>query len=82
MQKSYPLSNATTVLLERSFLQHPPKDDQVPRFAEIQRRLESLARGICTLLPDSPEQKEFIRCVREAGFWAEEAIKKNEFGGR
>jgi hypothetical protein len=82
MIKEYELSNQTTVALEKAFVQHPVKQGQEDRLKTIHDRTEGIARQFCKLTPDSMEQREMIRCMREAAFWAKEAIVKNEHGIR
>lgn len=78
--KTYPLSNQTQLVIDRAFLSHPVKQDQEDRLKHIHDRVENLARQLAGIMPDCMEQREMIRTLREAMFWGQEAIKKNELG--
>lgn len=78
--KTYPLSPATQSKLEKAFLSHPPLQDQAPRFESINEKLLQTGRYLCGLTPDSEEQREMLRHLKIAQWYAEEAIRKNEMG--
>lgn len=80
--KTYEISNQTQVMLDKAFLMHPPSQDQSDRKEHIRARIEAITRQVAALVPDCNEQRELIRCMREAIFWGHEAIAKNEIGGR
>jgi hypothetical protein len=80
--KTHELSNQTQILIDRAFVMHPSRADQEDRVRHIHDRIESMTRQLATLMPDSTEQREMIKCLREAMFWGQEAIVKNEIGGK
>lgn len=76
--KTYELSAKVQSLVEKSFQSHPPTQDQAPRLEAINERLLQMSRYLCGLTPESAEQTLMIRSLKEAQFWATEAISKNE----
>lgn len=78
--KTYTIGGKTVATLEKAFLSHPASQDQAQRLEKVHERLSQAARFLCTITPDSDEQQRMIRCIQEAGFWAKEAMVKNEVG--
>lgn len=78
--ETYPISGKTQQVLEKAFLSHPLSQDQQQRLEKVHERLGQAGRFLSTLTPDSEEQRRMIACLQEAGFWAREAIAKNEVG--
>lgn len=64
--------------LDNLFKYHPPKGDQVERFAEIREAAQNFAQVIVDLTPESPEQTLAIRKVHSAMMDANSAIACNE----
>lgn len=77
---TYQIKGATQATLDKAFMSHPLSQEQNQRLEKVHERLFQAARFLCTLTPDSPEQQRMIQCLQEAGFWAREAIAKNEVG--
>jgi hypothetical protein len=76
--KTYEPNAQTAATLEKAFMSTPTMQDQAPRFEAITEKLLQLGRYLCSLTPASSEQTLMIRNLQEAGFWAKEAIIKNE----
>lgn len=64
--------------LDNLFTYHPPKGDQVERYAKIREAGLALARVISESTPPSADQSAAIRKVREAVMTANAAIACNE----
>ncbi len=77
--KTYEASPRTS-LLEKAFRSHPPTQDQLPRLEAMNEKLLQVGRYLCSLTPDSEEQRKMVEKLQEAHFWAKEAISKNEQG--
>lgn len=76
--KTYEMSPALAARLEKAFQQHPITTDQQQRIEEITQRLSQAARRLCQLTPESAEQTRMLNALKDAGYLAEEAIRKNE----
>lgn len=77
---TYQISGKTQATLDKAFMSHPLSQEQNQRLEKVHERLGQAARFLCTLTPDSDEQRKMIECLQAAGFWAREAISKNEVG--
>ncbi len=64
--------------LDNLFRHHPPKENQVERFAEIREAAQTFAQVIVDLTPESAEQTLAIRKAHEAMMQANSAIACNE----
>lgn len=76
--KTFEPSPRTAAMIEKSFRSHPLTQDQLPRIDSIKEKLNQVGRFLCSLTPDSDEQRTMMAKLQEAGFWAQEAITKNE----
>lgn len=76
--KQYEVSPGTAQKVEKAFLAKPLSQDQVQRIEKVDERLGQLARQLAQLTPECAEQTTMIDRIREVGFWAREAIHKNE----
>ncbi len=76
--KTFELSARTSGALDKAFRSHPLSQDQVPRIDAIKEKLLQVSRYLCTITPDSDEQRLMLTKIQEVGFWAGEAISKNE----
>lgn len=77
---TYTIGGKTQAVLDKAFLSHPLSQEQNQRLEKVHERLAQAGRFLSTLTPDSDEQRKMIQCLQEAGFWAREAINKNEVG--
>ena len=64
--------------IEKCFTYHPPKEDQVARYAEIRQNCKLTAELINQLCPDSREKSLAFTKLEEAVMWANAAIARNE----
>ena len=64
--------------LDNLFKYHPPKGDQVQRYAEIREAAQAFSQVIVDLTPASPEQTLAVRKVHDAMMQANSAIACNE----
>jgi hypothetical protein len=64
--------------LERRYRHHPPKGDQVERYAAIRAGVLRAATLIRDLTPCSPEQARALNALDEAMMLANAAIARNE----
>jgi hypothetical protein len=64
--------------LEQRFTHHPPKGDQVVRYAELRGRAHQLAAHINVACPESREKSLAITHLEEAVMWANAAIARHE----
>ena len=80
--KTYDLSPRTSQTLDRAFFQMPFTDDQQQRIEAINEKLRQTATFLAKMTSECPEQTLMVRAIQEAGFWAREAIHKNESGGK
>lgn len=71
-------SARTANALEKAFRSHPISQDQSMRLDSITEKLLQVGRYLCSLTPDSDEQRLMLQKLQEAGFWAKESISKNE----
>lgn len=76
--KTYELTATVASRVEKAFQQHPVTQEQQQRFEEINQKLSSVARRLCQLTPESPEQTRMINALKDAEYLALEAIRKNE----
>lgn len=64
--------------LDNLFSYHPPKGDQIKRYAEIREAAQAFAQVIVDVTPASAEQTLAIRKVHDAMMQANSAIACNE----
>lgn len=69
---------AMNIDLDNLFTYHPPKGDQVERYAKLREAGKALAQSILDNTPPSADQSAAIRHVREAVMTANAAIACNE----
>lgn len=67
-----------TERIESDFTYHPPKGDQVERYAMIRAAAKTLAHDIVTITPESREQSLALTNLEQAVMWANAAIARNE----
>lgn len=76
--KKYDLSPAQQGLLERSFMMITNRDGWAEKFEAINEKIAQTGRYCVCLTPESKEQVLAIEKLREAAYWFEQAIRKNE----
>ena len=64
--------------LDRDFVYHAPKPDQLPRYEEIRAMGKIFAALIIQYCPDSREKSLALTKLEEACFWANASIARNE----
>jgi hypothetical protein len=64
--------------IEKSFMYHPPKPDQVPRYELLRAQGKNLANEIHVRCPDSREKSLALTKLEEVIMWANAAIARNE----
>lgn len=64
--------------IERSFVFHPPKEDQRDRYIMIREAARKLAKQIANNTPPSREQSLSLTHLEETVMWANAAIARNE----
>jgi hypothetical protein len=64
--------------IANDFTHHPPKGDQVERYAMIRAGAKTLAGDILLLTPASREQSLALTNLEQAVMWANAAIARNE----
>ena len=72
------LTDAKRAQIERDFTYHPPKGDQVTRYAQIRDKAKEFALLLAELTPDSPEQDEALSLLNLSTMSANAAIARNE----
>lgn len=60
--------------LDRLFTYHPPRADQIPRYAAIRQAARAFADVVVLNTPDGPDQCAAVRKIREAMMTANAAI--------
>ena len=77
-----PLGYSPTIeykeLIERAFVYHAPKPDQLPRYTEIRSKAREFAELLTVDCPQSAELTLAIRHIQEAVAFANMAIAVNE----
>lgn len=68
----------TDAQLENKFMHHPPKGDQVERYAEIRAQIMATAIMCVGLTPCCPEQARALNALDEAMFLFNAAIARSE----
>lgn len=76
--KDLPRPSVDDAELERRFTYHPPKPEQVSRYAEINDRTLELAKRIRDLTPAGREQALALTALEEARMRANQAIATGE----
>lgn len=64
--------------LEHRYIHHPPKGDQVERYAAIRSQICDVAKEIVRMTPCCPEQTRALNALDEAMMLANAAIARNE----
>lgn len=64
--------------IDRSFVYHAPKDDQVERYAFIRANFKALATMLCEQCPNSPELGVSLTLLQQSMMMANAAIACNE----
>lgn len=64
--------------IERNFMYHPPKGDQIERYQQLRDKAKELAHLINTACPMSREASLAMTALEEAVMWANAAIARNE----
>lgn len=64
--------------LEKYFIYHPPKDDQLERYKSIREAAYNFAEVVLENTPRSADQTASIRKIREAVMTANASIACNE----
>lgn len=64
--------------LDNRYSYHPPKGDQVERYAAVRAKVLETAKLIRDLTPCSPDQSLAFNALDEAMFRANAAIARNE----
>lgn len=78
MATDYDLTPQIAAQVQRSFVYHPPKNDQAERSAEIRDLARAYATTMLRLTPPSREQSLALTHLEEAVMWANAAIARNE----
>ena len=71
----HPLTDAD---IEMRFSYHPPKVDQLDRYALLRKEAGKLARTIVRNTPASPEQQRALEKLEEAMYLSNAAIARRE----
>ena len=74
----YTLSAEDEARLERDFVYHAPKPDQIPRYQQIRDAGKDFARLLLTLCPPSRERSVALTHLETACFAANASIARNE----
>lgn len=64
--------------VEHNFSYHPPKGDQIERYARIREEAKQFAFTIEKLCPPSRERSLALTNLEQAVMWANAAIARNE----
>ena len=64
--------------IENNFTYHPPKDDQIKKYAEVRANCKLTAEVIDKLCPESREKSLAMTKLEECVMWANAAIARNE----
>lgn len=68
----------TEAELENRYIHHPPKGDQVERYASIRAKVLETAKHIVDSTPCCPEQTRALNALDEAMFLANASIARHE----
>ncbi|MMZ46524.1 hypothetical protein D1872_81410 [compost metagenome] len=63
--------------IEKNFSYHPPKEGQPEKYEIIRRAAKDLAVIIATHTPECFEQRESLKNIEQAVFWANAAEARN-----
>jgi len=64
--------------VENNFTYHPPKGDQIGRYAMLRSLYRSLAVDLLSNTPKSREQSLALTALEESSMWANASIARNE----
>lgn len=71
-------SAPTIEQLEHRYIHHPPKGDQIERYAAIRKEICEVAKSIVRMTPCCSEQTRALNALDEAMMLANAAIARNE----
>ena len=70
--------DATNEALDKAFMYHPPKDNQVSRYESLRIHAREMAELIVESCPPSRERSLALTKIEESVMWANASIARNE----
>lgn len=78
IERTYEPSPRVDAQIDKAFVYHPPKPDQLPRYGVLRQMAEAFARTGVALTPESREQSIALTKIEEAVMFFNAAIARNE----
>lgn len=74
----YTPTDAEMEKLNRTYVYHPPKDDQQARYIALRDKARELAKLTLECCPPSDDRSSALRYIAQANMYANASIARNE----